>query len=123
MTTRWVAVLGASLVAATLAGAAQAQVRIDSGSNGYFGGYSNFGGYYDTFGNNGGFGGNSGYGSYRRTDTGASSTTNSTGTILTLPTAGGADSSNHCAWLRGRVQATHQKKWRQRYAACLNDYK
>ena len=123
MTKRWIAILAAGLAAAMLAGAAQAQERIDAGTTGYFGGYSNFGGYYDTFGNNGGFGGNSGYGTYRRTDTRASSTTNSTGTILTFPTAGGADNSNHCAWLRGRAQATNQKKWRQRYAACLNDYK
>ena len=123
MKTIWVAGLAAGMASVAFLSAANAQQRIDNGSPGYFGGYSTFGGYYDTFGANGGHGGNSGYGSYRRLDTGASSTTATTGTIFTLPLAGGAESNTHCRWLRGRAAATGQKIWRKRYAACLNDYK
>lgn len=123
MKTTLVAVLVGGLVSVALIGAATAQERIDNGSSSYYGGYSNFGGYYDTFGANGGFGGNSGYGTYRRRDTGAGSTTATTGTIFALPLVGGAENSTHCRWLKGRADATNQRIWRKRYAACLQDYK
>ena len=122
MTTKWRAAVAAGFAIVAFAGVAEAQQNIDAGSSAYFGGYSRFGGYYDTFGDNGGFKGYSGWGTYRRVDEGSSSTTATTATIGTVPLPGGDDNGRHCTWLRGKAHATHQRKWRQRYAACMRDF-
>ena len=105
-------VAAALIGAVTLATSAQAQDRFEANTQGYFGGYSNFGGYYDTFG---GYGGNYAYG-YRRSNGNYSPTA----TFLAVPIIGPSENGEPCAWLRQRAHETGARKWKARYTACRN---
>ena len=111
MKVRLIAVLAAAIVAGGPVGGAQAQERIEAGNQGYRGGYSNFGGYYDTFG---GFGGYSGYGGYRRFEGGYGPTTS----IFAIPLYGPSDSAKACDYFHRRASETGARKWKARYEAC-----
>ena len=107
-----------------MTGEALAQSRFEANQPGFFGGYSTFGGYYDTFGD---FGGRHTYNGYVRTDARNTPTT----TLLTVPlqrrthakvklkhvpvkVARGSD----CGWLKHKARDTGQRKWKQRYETC-----
>ena len=90
---------------------AVAQERSEIGSQGYRGGVSSFGGYYETFG---GYGGYNTYSGYRRYDGSFSSTTS----IFAIPLQGPTEGGNACGYLQRRAQETGSRKWAARYQAC-----
>ena len=122
MTKTLLAALAFGMAAATGAGTitARAQDRLEAGNQGYRGGYSLFGGYYDTFG---GYGGKSGYSGYTRSPGSYSPAA----TFLSIPlygppasvSAGAATvTNNDCSTLRRRAQETGSRTWKARYDAC-----
>ncbi len=116
------ATLLASLLGMT--GHAAAQSRFEANMPGFFGGYSTFGGYYDTFGD---FGGRHTYNGYVR----SYSRNTSTVTLLSVPlqkrstksvsakyrSAKHANASD-CRWLQQNARDSGKRKWKLRYEAC-----
>ena len=108
--------LAVGLLAAGMSSAAVAQDRFEAGNQGYRGGYSTFGGFYDTFG---GYGGYSSYSGYRRFEGSFAPTTS----FFAIPLQGPSNTQavavrDRCASQRSRAEQTGKKQDLARLEAC-----
>jgi len=102
-----------------LATSADAQSWREANTPGFFGGYSHFGGYYDTFGD---YGGHTDYRGYVRTEG------ENLGVVrlVTIPLQRRSHARlvamrSKCVRLKHRAEETGKHKWKTKYRACLRE--